>query len=320
MKRKLIRSLLLIFSFILLGAPTIYFDAKIPATVDLPKHISSVTLIDRSHSNNTLVNFLEKGVFGALNKTGSPPPKICIDGLFDQINGSSNSKAIRADLMIKRAGSSLEFPHPMEWSEVSSLCRKYHTDALICLEIFDTELMSDVAEVKVGFRIYDPVNQEIIDQYQFFHSAGWKKPATTIEGVIVRISNEDEAIYEASYRAGKRYGRRMLPSWYRVERNYYNKSKRDGDLAMGARMMEVNNWDAAIHSLELAVESGHRKTKGRAAHNLAVVYEILGDYEKAKEWAQMAWGNYANKDSKDYPQLLNSRIRDVEILDFQEQN
>jgi hypothetical protein len=51
-------------------------------------------------------------------------------------------------------------------------------------------------------------------------------------------------------------------------------------------MMEANDWDSAIEELNVALENGrHRKVRGRAAHNLAVVYEILGDLPKAREYS-----------------------------------
>ncbi len=75
-------------------------------------------------------------------------------------------------------------------------------------------------------------------------------------------------------------------------------------------MMEVNDWDAAKEALFQAVENGHRKTKGKAAHNLAVIFEIEGNFGEAKAWAQEAWGKYKNKDSRDYLYDLNSRIKE----------
>ena len=76
-------------------------------------------------------------------------------------------------------------------------------------------------------------------------------------------------------------------------------------------MMEINDWYAAKEALLLAMDTGHRKTKGRAAHNLAVVYEIEGNLEEAKVWVQAAWGKYKNKKSKDYLYDLNRRINEV---------
>jgi hypothetical protein len=82
-------------------------------------------------------------------------------------------------------------------------------------------------------------------------------------------------------------------------------------------MMEVNDWDRAIDALLTAVETGHFKTKGRAAHNLAVVYEILGDLDEAKRWASDAWGRYGIRKSRDYGYLLTRRINEQRLLDSQ---
>ena len=91
-------------------------------------------------------------------------------------------------------------------------------------------------------------------------------------------------------------------------------------MAEGARMMEVNNWDAAIESLTRAYNTGRRKTKGRAAHNLAVINEILGQNEKALEWAQAAWGKHKNRKSREYADILRQRINEVALIKAQENN
>ena len=79
-------------------------------------------------------------------------------------------------------------------------------------------------------------------------------------------------------------------------------------------MMQLNEWDQAIAALERAEKSGNRKDRGRAAHNLAVVYEILGDLELAKEWTTVAWGRYREKKSRDYGYILTRRINDRALL------
>ena len=91
------------------------------------------------------------------------------------------------------------------------------------------------------------------------------------------------------------------------------------NLEFGSSLTEdlVNDWDAAKEALLQAVDTGHRKTRGRAAHNLAVVFEIEGNLAEAKEWAQAAWGRHKNKDSRDYLYDLNRRIDEVARVDQQ---
>lgn len=316
--KSLERLLILTLVFFVCAAPTIYFDVRIPAAVDLPGHIQTLAVIDRSQSENKVVTLLEKGLYSALTGEKDPLTVTCMNGLADQLANYQPLQLVRTPVMEKRPGTSLEFPDPLQWFEVENYCKKFNSDALLSLEIFNMQILKDVAEVKAGFRIYDPATKQIIDQFIFFNSAGWRNPTPSLEGVVMKLVNEDEAMYEASYGAGVVYAKRITPAWYRAERKYYKRSKGNDDLAMGARMMEVNDWQAAISALEAAYESNKRKTRGRAAHNLAVVHEILGDLPVARDWAQAAWGKHRNKDSKDYVRILNRRMQEVAIIQEQE--
>ena len=145
----------------------------------------------------------------------------------------------------------------------------------------------------------------------------WDAGGNILE-TVVSLTQKNEALRQASYDAGFIYGKRISPSWYYITRHYFRHAKGDDNFAAGARWMEANDWDKAIESLNLALENGrHRKVKGRAAHNLAVVYEILGDLGKAQDYAQMAWGNFRIKQSKDYGFILNQRIKEQNVLEYQ---
>lgn len=319
--KRIYRSLLLISLFILLGAPNIYFDILVPATVDLPSGIKSVAIIDRSISENEIVNVLEKGLFSALSGKADRLSKNCVNGLYDQLNSQNRVKPVITGIVEKRPGLAIDFPDPMHWFEIDSICRAHSTDAVISLEIFNRQLIENVAKVKVGIRIYDPASKLIIDEFLYFHSLGRTGPPSGGDAgqVVINALNNDDALKKASYISGTIYGKRVSPFWIRVQRDYFKRSKRDPKMAEGARMMEVNNWDAAIEAFQLAIEHGHRKTKGRASHNLAIVYEITGDLDLAFETAQEAWGKYRNKKSQEYSLILQDRRREMNILRMQEE-
>ncbi|HLF33297.1 MAG TPA: DUF6340 family protein, partial [Cyclobacteriaceae bacterium] len=157
-------------------------------------------------------------------------------------------------------------------------------------------------------------------EYHFDHRMDWSGSGNSIDDAVRAVTGKNEAINQASYNSGEIYARRITPAWYTVERIYYKRSKHDQDLAEGARMMEINDWDQAIESLDRAVKNGKRKTRGRAAHNMAVVYEILGDLDNAKKWAQDAYAKYRNKKSKYYLYDLNDRMADRRLLNHQLEN
>ena len=235
---------------------------------------------------------------------------------------------------MKGSGAGRSFPEPLAWDKVEALCKQYKVDALVSLETFDSDWIvtngtkkkadggiqiyaRGVATVNCGFRLYDPSKKTIADQYHFSHNETWETGGGSIMAAVGALMNKNAAIQDASFKAGIVYGERITPSWIRIDRDYFRKSKHDPYLAEGARMMEVNDWDRAIEALGKAVDTGHPKTKGRAAHNLAVVYEILGNLEEAKKWASEAWGRYGEKRSRDYGYQLNRRINEQRVLDQQ---
>jgi hypothetical protein len=316
MKLKILNLLAGIFIFMLFAAPSISFDAKVPSWIILPDHISSIAVIDRSQRDAKLVNIIEGGITGEGIGQDDIASKMCIKGIVDQLSNSDKYKVVRTNVQMKGKDNATDFAHPLHWKFIEQVCKENNTDAVLSLEYFDTDYIGNHMKAKVGIRIYDLTTRSISDEYAFNHEIFADHRNPDFIDMVTSYMDQD-AIKNLSYEAGIIYGQRIAPYWIRVSREYYNRPKRFDNLAYGARMMEVNNWEAAIPALEEATKAKKRKVRGRAAHNLAVIYEILGDYSKAKEWAQIAWGKYENKDSKQYTYILNQRIREIEQLEAQ---
>jgi hypothetical protein len=309
--------------FLVLAAPTMNFNVIIPALIDVPDHIKVAAMIDRTLVEDDASNIIE-GVFtGEMIGEDKLATQILMDGVHTMLENAATI-SLKRTTEVYPGGSpfSAAFPEPLSWEEIEALCEKYQADAIVAIEKFDSDFIivpgvNQTATVKAGIRLYDPASKSIIDQYQYSHQESWGSGALSLEAAINGLISKNAAIKEASYEAGIEYGRRLSPSWYRISREYFRKSKGDDVFAEGARMMEVNDWDAAKEALYQAVENGHRKTKGKAAHNLAVVFEIEGNLEEAKAWAQEAWGKYKNKKSKDYLYDLNRRIDEMALVNQQ---
>lgn len=308
--------------FIILAAPTIRFNSMVPAPVDVPQKIQSIGLVDASVTDNRFRNLVEKGLSLELPGGDKVASQFALEGLFGFLNNNQRFRVVKTPKAYFNNSAKAVFPDPMAWEEIETLCETYKVDVIVSLEFFDSDynILTHTATVHMGFRMYDPGTREIIDQHRFTHQMAFPPPQKSVAGVIVRAMEKNDAVKEVSLNMGDMYGRRLAPTWVRIVREYYKKPKRNHNLAIGARMMEANDWPSAIAYLEKAVESGNRKSRGRAAHNLAVVYEILGDYDTARTWAQQAWGVYHNKGSRNYPYQLSQRKREMEILRYQQEN
>jgi hypothetical protein len=308
--------------FMIIAAPTIRFNSMNPAPVDVPQSIQSIALVDASITDNKLINVIERGLSLELPGQDKAASQFALEGLFGFLNNNYRFKVIKTPKAYLNTTMKAVFPEPMAWGEIESLCETYNVDAIVVLEFLDSDynLINHVATVQMGFRLYDPSTQSIIDQFRFTHQMAFPPPSKTVVGVINRALEKNRAVQEVCIQMGDMYGARLAPTWVRIVRDYYKKPRRNQDLAIGARMMEANDWPSAISYLEKAVNIGNRKSRGRAAHNLAVVHEILGDYDTAKYWAQQAWGVYRNKGSKNYAYILSQRKQDIERLRHQQEN
>jgi hypothetical protein len=308
------------FAFLLLAAPSIRFNIKIPAYIDLPADIRSLALIDRTAKDKNAANVVEGLITGEVIGKDRSLSQYTLNGLSEMLANSQRVSIVRTGKVYRTTGTGKTIPEPMSWEEAAEICRQNSTDALLALELYDSDYMPGLNEaaITVGFRIYDVTSRQIADQYIFTHRIAVGRPAPTIAGAVHSYMQDDNMMRDVSYEAGIIYGRRIAPTWYNVERTYYRKPKSDRNLAEGARMMEVNDWNGAIAALEQAAVNGKkRKTRGRASHNLAVVYEITGDLVKAREWAQTAWARHENKESKHYLYILNDRQNETERLKYQ---
>ena len=321
-------------------AAEITFSILAPAPVNIPPYIKWLAIVDRSIPEDFDKSQLESILSLEGKNQDQLASQIAIGGLFEVLKNSSRYEVIRTSEAFIGSGPENKFPEPLDWATIEELCSKYKVDAIIALETFDSDFIitngridlnklsemsspfyaQGVATVKLGFRMYDPQEKSIIDQFHFSESANWEAGGASILNAVDQLINKDAAIKEVSHFGGSIYGERITPTWYKVSREYFRKSKKDDDLAEGARMMEANDWDRALEALLRAEKNGHKKTKGKAAHNLAVVYEILGDLEKANDWAATAWGKYKNKGSKDYGYILTRRIKEQKYLQQQLNN
>jgi len=117
--------------------------------------------------------------------------------------------------------------------------------------------------------------------------------------------------------AGVKYAFRIAPEWIWVTRTFYSKGGHS-DMKKAGRLAKVNNWQEA-RKVWMGLLGVERKIAGKAAYNIAVSYEYEGDLEQAKYWASKAYTEFGNKSARNYVNILQNRINDVNRLNQQMQ-
>ena len=293
----------------------------------LPEDIDDIAVVNRSlvneedASNRTLESIATGEIMGS-DKLASDE---AIKGIFDGLQNKGPYRVVvPANTRLTGTGTRLT-PEILSWDLVDKICTESEADALLVLETFDSnsdfvlntavEQVTSVLQtgkasgripqrarvnVKSYWRLYDPETKTIMDQFQQTHLMDFD----LLNGAI-----PFEALPETAYAAGLEYSSRFFSSFYRVRRDMYKKGKgRDKQLFdAGWRRTEVANWQEAIAIWTEIANNPSSKSAGRAAYNIAVAHEVLGNTDVALQWAQRSYQDYGDKMARDYAKVLLRR-------------
>ncbi|MGW9685787.1 DUF6340 family protein [Flagellimonas sp. 2504JD1-5] len=295
----------------------------------LPQDIDDIAVVNRSltkeedASNKTLESVASGEIMGS-DKLASDE---AIKGIFDGLQNKGRFRvAIPSELRLAGTGTRLT-PDILSWETVNEICEESEADVLLVLENFDSnsdfvlntaieQVTSTIqtgkpsgripqrarVNVKSYWRLYDPQSKTIIDQFQQTYLMNFDLS----NGVIPFT-----ALPETAYESGLAYSRRFFPGFYRVRRDMYKKGKgRDKyQFEIGWRRTEVANWTEAIEIWSEIANNTSSKSAGRAAYNIAVAHEVLGNTDMALQWAQRSYQDYGDRMARDYAKILLKRKR-----------
>jgi hypothetical protein len=348
------RSQLLFFAFILIS--TLSFQScrtmggvrapvYMPPIVDVPDHIQEVAVINRTQPKDNKGKQTLNTIEGILTGEGlfedREGAKACMAGAATHLNMDTFVNAQVMDtLMIPGMGSGV-MAAPLDWALVDTICGKYGKDALLVLEVFDTDQDGSVTSqavgeiattiitggqhkpriprssgnqrvrVKMAWRLYDAKTHQILDQVRM---EDWFRVFGNSGNPIYDLGEfaKRDAIQQTAFVAGRSYCTRLFPSWVRIYREYFR--RKGTEMKTARRMVEVNDWEGAYDVwMNLAERSPKRKVKGRACYNIAVFHEINGRLDQAIQWAQRSYTQHNIRRARDYVRILNRR-KEMEMI------
>lgn len=324
----------------------LYLNVVEPAVVTLSPDIKSIGVINRSTPTDEtkIFDVVDKALTleGVnLDKDGAEQ---AIKGLSDELMANDRFTDVKTltdvDFRTPRLGAIL--PVPLSWEIVDKICKEKGTDALFSLEAYDTDTRLNYSTnnveiknplgikipgiehqvnmetiVKTGWRIYDPRNQVIADEYNFLQSVVFTGRGINPLVAAAGLTGRKDAVKEVSNKAGHGYAIRLLPYRIRVMRDYFVKGTNNFKIAR--RKAQLGKWDEAGQLWEKEVDNPKMKVAGRACYNMAIINEINGDVEAALSWAQKSYEDYNIKLGREYSNILENRLAKLDLLDQQQQ-
>ncbi len=338
MKRYLYQLILLplVVFFACSGTRTVTMNAMRPAEITFPSDVNTLLILDRTKFNKDAINIIEGVLTGEMpgeDKAGvqalmssfqqqlSYSPRFAMKIATERLDGNSVTKA---------------FPAQLPWQQVNSLCKNYGTEAIVAIEIFDTDFVvtngkrkvkktvtegdvkkevevdeyyaEGVGGITIGIRLYDPKRQTIVDQQLLNRNNTWTAAGSTLKAALAQLIDKSEATSQLGRLVGEDYAFKIAPMPIRISRSFYSKSKKTPALAQGTRYADIGKWQDAAQTWQNGITAANEKDAGKLAYNTAIAYEVLGDMELAQEWAQKAYVDFGNKDARTYSNTLKNRV------------
>ncbi|SMO74217.1 hypothetical protein SAMN06265379_10690 [Saccharicrinis carchari] len=337
----LIKRFLILFLIALLGSCASYevlnIDVLKPAKHTFQPQIKSVVLVDNS------IPFRGKDV----NKVQTPTSKFSVDTIWFDDFSTRNLGTLKEEMQVRMFFDSV-YLHPdrlksddrlvnraLSWQQVNALCEQYNAQAVIALEryIYDTKIQVDRsydgglygymdASGVILWRAYNNLTKELIYKETQVDTISWDAIGGNIEQVARQLPTIKGGLEELAIYLGEQAANHSTPIWEAQLRGYY--ATGTYHFLQATEFVRQNQWGEAIKLWKYAFDHSKKKTKARAAYNLALASEMLDDYESAQYWLDQATealsflsGQSVNVDKKriiSYSFYMNKRRKEIKDL------
>lgn len=295
---------------------TISFERLQAADVSYPDQVRTVGVINYAPQDKQE----RDSILGLWNGDGM----VTVESLAREIAATDYfNQVVVCDSALRPVGMRNEEILPM--FQADSLIQALGVDMLFAVEqvrielkegsLFHTELMVDVPAV-------DGVITPLVRAYVSGRNAPlfsisktdticWVVSPELTFGQIVQEASDFAATLPVSY---------LLPHWKEMNRYYFdggNMEMRDAGV-----YIREQNWEGAAALWQKLYDGRKGKVKMRAAYNLALNYELQGDYERAKEYLDTALslaseGSWEHQLIEYYRLQLDEQARENRMLQIQ---
>lgn len=344
---KKVRAIVYVLGMLLLiiagcsGSRTVTLNSMRPAEITLPADTRNLLILDRTKSDKKATNIIEGILTGELPGEEKSGTQELMSALRHQLGYSDRFYVVTAAERLDGNSITSSFPEQLSWETINTLSEKYQADAVVSLEIYDTDFIvtrgkkntkekvgdqevevmkyyaQGVGNITIGIRLYEVKQRTIIDQQLVTDSHTWEAYGNNIIDAALQLASKGDAARYLSKTVGTDYACKISPMPIRIKRAFRGKSKKSPELEQGTRYADVAQWEKAMEVWKSGLDVARNKDAGYLAHNIAIAYEVLGDFDNALQWAETAYTRYGNKDSRTYVNQIKRRLSAEELAQRQ---
>jgi tetratricopeptide (TPR) repeat protein len=297
-----------------------------PGDIHLPSDLDTLIIIDRtvkSKENGKKVGNILEAIITSEPIGGDTRGK---NALFERLvmDLKMNERIDLATYEIIRLENSDAFnsPKAIPAEVMDSICKLYGADGAISLDLFDSDNIAPGLNpnsidpetvINTRWKLYYAEGQEIVDSYEMSF-----KPAKSGGLVAVKgLPTNYKTIVNGGKESAERYVKHITPYKYNEARSYYiggSKLLRDG-----ASWIKLTDYDQAKDVFHRIVDTGVREKEVRkAAFNLALMYEIEGDYDTAIRYAEQS-AQAGDSHAGRYLRILKTIQKEMPLIELQKE-
>jgi hypothetical protein len=219
---------------------------------------------------------------------------------------------------------------PFTWPKVKEIASETYADLLISLEYF--KLGHSVKSYPIGrhdytrfygsltnniyayWRVYDLNSQKVFADHLFTDTLIWEEYDDSKIYVGLQLPGFFSSASYSGYITGLEYAKKISPTWMDEERIYFHKGSKE--MKNAVEFVSNNQWlDAASQwQMVLGKEGLKPKLGAKAAYNMAVANEMLGNFEVAIEWLNKSAQFSSLPEELWYRKIITLRMKVLERL------
>lgn len=317
---------------------TVTLNSMRPAEISLPASTRTLLILDRTKTNKSATNIIEGVLSGELPGEDRAGSQELLIALNNQLGRTDRFQTIIAEEYLMGNSITSVFPEPLSKEMIDRLTVKYQVDAIVSLELLDSDFVvtrgksfpvektkdqglkfyaQGIGNITIGIRLYDCRDYNIMDQQLMTNSHSWEASAGSVPEAIAQLTSKGDATRYLSNEAGADYAYKIAPMPIKIRRSFRGKAKRSPELELGTRYADVGQWDRALETWKSGLDRARKKEAGYLAHNIAIAYEVQGDFLNAIHWAELAYTRYGNEDSRQYVNQIKYRMSSEGLAQIQ---
>jgi hypothetical protein len=315
-------------------------DVLIPAKHSLQPEIKSVLLIDNALAyRDTQVHEIQIPTKKFFVDTiwNDEFPAIALDALKQALDDRNffDSVHIKKEPLRRTVLSS---KNGITWELVNKLCEKYHVQSIISIDDYLYHTKINVgrnyegnlhgyldANAAILWRVYNNLNKTVLYKEIQIDTISYDTDGVVMNAIASKLPSIKWALTDLANYMGTSSANDIAPYWETQQRGFY--ATGNYRFMQAAEMVRIEKWGEAIKIWKYIFNNSTKKVKARAAYNLALAAEVLGDYSSASYWIDQSLAVFA-EDSKDkinedrirvtnYAIQINNRLKVLDKLKIQ---